>query len=276
MKRMHLGTKLYWGNLKVSAGQIPEEIKNLNERLQLLYDVPMSYLIPEPSFLPPESIRFFYIDRNYVKAMLNGASSIGRITKTDRMADCLILKTVSDISEKSSGQLRLQKVHKNHHGKMAGGMDKKPGIRTGFLLRSTLIHKRKGLSICGYAGQEPLSILRLETLAPDIMIGIFEGELTRLVIAEPSCGLRFGCQSPEWKNRVLSLKNPGEPIPDTFYDVKTNSKGRIDILSMAAQITHILKEKKEIEGNISSGIFAYEFLQAAQKAEFTKKLEEER
>lgn len=273
MKRMHIGTELYLEKMKVTEEQIPEKMENLNERLQLLYDVPMSYLIPEPSFLPPESIRFFYVDGNYVKAMLNGAASIGRITETDRMTDRLILKTASYSSEEGSGQIRLQKVHKNHHERMIRGVGERTGIRTGFLLRSSVVHRRKGISICGFAGQEPLTVLRLETLAPDIMIGIFEGELTRLAIAEPSCGLRFGCHSREGKNRVLSLKKPGKPVPDTFYDVKTNEKGRIDILSAVEQIENILKEKKETGECISSGIFAYEFLQAAQKAEFIKKQE---
>lgn len=257
----------------MTAEQIPEEIKSLHERLQLLYDVPMSYLIPEPSFLPPESIRFFYVDGNYVKAMLNGAASIGRITRTDQMADRLILKTASDNSEEGSAKIRLQKVHKNHHEKMIRGAALGTGVRTGFLLRSSVVNRRKGISICGFAGQEPLAVLRLETLAPDIMIGIFEGELTRLAIAEPSCGLRFGCHNREGKNRVLSLKEPGKPVPDACYDVKTNEKGRIDILSAVEQIENILKEKKETGEDISSGIFAYEFLKAAQKAEFLKKQE---
>lgn len=271
MKRMHIGTEIYLEKMKVTAEQIPEKIKGLNERLQLLYGVPVSYLIPESSFLPPESIRFFYVDGNYIKAMLNGAASIDRITRTDRMADCLILKTASISSEESSGQIRMQKVHANHHERMIRGMAEGTGVRTGFLLRSSVVHRRKGISVCGFAGREALTMLRLETLAPDIMIGIFEGELTRLVIAEPSCGLRFGCHNREGKNRVLSIKEPGKPLPGACYDVKTNKKGRIDILSAVGQIEHILKEKKETEEGISSGVFAYEFLQAAQKAEFIKK-----
>lgn len=271
MKRMHAGIEYGLENMSVAEGQIPGEMRSLNERLQLLYDVPLSYLVPEPSFLPPESIRFFYVDGNYVSAMLNGASSIGRVTRTDRMADRMILRTASDSSRESSEKIRMQKVHKNHHEKMVRGTAGGTGVRTGFLLRSAVVHRRKGISICGFADQEPLAVLRLETLAPDIMIGIFEGELTRLVIAEPPCGLRFGCHSGKGQNRVLSLKEPGKPVPNACYDVKANARGRIDILSAVGQIEKVLKEKGETGERISSGIFAYEFLQAAQKAEFLKK-----
>ncbi len=268
---MHIGVDLCLEDMEVTEEQIPVEIRDLNERLQLLYDVPVSYLIPDPSFLPPESIRFFYVDGNYIKAMLNGVASIGRITRTDRMADRLILETALNSSEEGSGQIRVQKVHTNHHERMVRGIAGGTGVRTGFLLRSSMVHSRKGISICGFEGQEALTMLRLETLTPDIMIGIFEGELTRLVIAEPSCALRFGCHSRERKNRILSLKEPGKPLPDACYDIKTNEMGRIDILSAVKQMEKTLKEKKETGKSISAGIFAYEFLQAAQKVEFLKK-----
>jgi hypothetical protein len=271
MKRMQIGIEFHLEDMKVEAQQIADEIKNLNERLQLFYDVPVSYLIPDSAFLPPESIRFFYVDGNYVKAMLNGAASIGRITREDRMADRQILKAAADSSEEGSRQVRKQKVHKNHHERMVKGNAAGTGSRTGFLLRSSLVHGRKGISICGYAGQQPLGVLRLGTLMPDVMIGIFDGELTRLTISEPSCGLRFGCHGREGKNRVLSLKEPGKPVPEAYYDVKANEKGRLDILTAVGQIEKVLKEKGETGEKISSGIFAYEFLQAAQTAEFIKK-----
>ncbi len=271
MKRMQTGIEFHLEDMKVEAEQIPEGIRNLYERLQLLYDVPVSYLIPEPLFLPPESIRFFYVDGNYVKAMLNGAASIGRLTRTERMADCQILKAAADSSEEGSRQIRQQKVHKNHHERMVKGNTGGADSRTGFLLRSSLVHSRKGISVCGFAGRQPLEILRLGTLTPDVMIGIFDGELTRLTISEPSCGLRFGCHGREGKNRVLSLKEPGKPVPEAYYDVKANEKGRLDILTAVGQIEKVLKEKGETGEKISSGIFAYEFLQAAQTAEFIKK-----
>ncbi|KAN0089571.1 hypothetical protein V8E51_019831 [Hyaloscypha variabilis] len=41
-----------------------------------LHGVPAHYLIPDPSYLPAESIRFFYIDKNWTKALIDGALSL--------------------------------------------------------------------------------------------------------------------------------------------------------------------------------------------------------
>lgn len=275
MKRMNFNMGFLNETLEVSAKLLPGNIASIYERLQLLYDIPLSYLIPEPAFLPVESIRFFYLDDNYVNAMLNGATSIARNSEADKNIDRAILPSVSAYSRKKSMEIRTTKVHRNHHKMMVKREDRDSDIRTGFLLRSSLVYRKKGIVIAGFQGEEQLAILRFEKIASDIMIGIFDGELTKLTIAEPSCGLRFGCQSDEMKNPVISLKEIGMPIEDKFYKVNINSKGRVDVLSVVGQIGKVLKEKGEIkEEGISSHIYAYQLLLAAQKAEFIKKQEE--
>ncbi|KAJ9494738.1 hypothetical protein H2202_009814 [Exophiala xenobiotica] len=47
----------------------------LAEKL-LLGGIPPQYLIPEPSFVPPESLRFFYIDDFWLDCLLDGALSV--------------------------------------------------------------------------------------------------------------------------------------------------------------------------------------------------------
>ncbi|CAO2658404.1 Nn.00g061270.m01.CDS01 [Neocucurbitaria sp. VM-36] len=42
-----------------------------------LANIPAHYLIPDPSYLPAESMRMFYIDANWVDALIDGALSIG-------------------------------------------------------------------------------------------------------------------------------------------------------------------------------------------------------
>ena len=46
-------------------------------RLALLDTVPFHYLVPDERLLPPESIRFFYIDNNWIEAIIDGVLSIG-------------------------------------------------------------------------------------------------------------------------------------------------------------------------------------------------------
>src|SRR5262245_19805440 len=64
---------------------LPELLSRWLGRLRLLKGVPFNYLIPDEGMLPPESIRFFYLDMNWVDALLDGAFSIGRnLTKTEK------------------------------------------------------------------------------------------------------------------------------------------------------------------------------------------------
>ena len=42
-----------------------------------LYSVPAHYLIPDPAFLPAETLRFFQVDRNWSDALIDGALSLG-------------------------------------------------------------------------------------------------------------------------------------------------------------------------------------------------------
>lgn len=42
-----------------------------------LHNIPAHYLIVDPSYLPPDSLRFFHIDPNWIDALVDGALSIG-------------------------------------------------------------------------------------------------------------------------------------------------------------------------------------------------------
>ena len=44
--------------------------------LRLLHGVPFSYLVPDAELLPVESIRFFYLDRAWTDALVQGALSV--------------------------------------------------------------------------------------------------------------------------------------------------------------------------------------------------------
>ena len=48
-------------------------------RLRLLEGVPFAYLVADSELLPPESIRFFYLVRNWSDALVEGALSVGTL-----------------------------------------------------------------------------------------------------------------------------------------------------------------------------------------------------
>lgn len=65
-------------NQKISADKpLPPVVKQKIDDWKKLNGIPYSFLIPSVKMLPAESIRTFYIDRNWVNAFLLGAFSIG-------------------------------------------------------------------------------------------------------------------------------------------------------------------------------------------------------
>ena len=52
---------------------VPRELRGWLARLRLLEGVPFSYLVADEQLLPRESIRFFYLDRAWTDALVQGA-----------------------------------------------------------------------------------------------------------------------------------------------------------------------------------------------------------
>lgn len=260
------------------AERFSDRLSEQSLRLHLLYGVPLSCLIPDPAFLPEESLRFFYLDENFIQAMLNGMTGAGIQSVKEHQCNRAVLPVLFQSSRKNIHRLRRKKVHSNHQNFRSSGSGTAP-VRTGFLWRSSLMVHRKGLSFGAWEGTRELEILRLDRIAPDIMLGIFDGVIEKLTITEPKCGLRFGCRDDSRRNPVLSLEHPGRSLREKHYEVRTNDKGRIDVLDAARQIEQALQEAGEIKGaetgnsEVGSAVFACQMLLAAQRAEFLKKKE---
>ena len=63
---------------------MPAELRNWLVRLRLLEGVPFANLVADSELLPPESIRWFYLDRRWTDAIVQGALSVGTINTDDR------------------------------------------------------------------------------------------------------------------------------------------------------------------------------------------------
>src|SRR3954466_8251348 len=63
---------------------MPAEIRNWLVRLRLLEGVPFANLVPDTELLPEESIRWFYIDRRWTDALVQGALAVGTVNSDDR------------------------------------------------------------------------------------------------------------------------------------------------------------------------------------------------
>lgn len=138
------------------------------DNLQRLDGVPVSYLFCDAELIPPESIRFFYIDEQWVENLIEGALSLGQTTWQDKSHDAWLKSTYA--SEKKTQ-------------------------RTGFVLRSDLVSGWPSLEIEAYgdeAGSCRLTCLKKERLSEDTLLYIVDGVLKRVSFIEPVEGLHFG------------------------------------------------------------------------------------
>jgi hypothetical protein len=67
-----------------TGGVLPDTARDWLAALRLGEGVPFQYLVLDDRLLPAESIRFFYLDRNWTDALVAGALSVGAITTADR------------------------------------------------------------------------------------------------------------------------------------------------------------------------------------------------
>ena len=180
---------------------VPGELRRFLASLRLLHGVPFSYLVPDADLLPPESIRFFYIDRNWTDAMVQGALSVGTITTTDRAQLETVYPQLRDEVDETERTIRVP------DGEARLGAP--GGTITGFLLRSRAVSGWPALHVRAYArdlleddaltteaesNPERMKLLRMERLAPAVLLVLIDGVPAVVHIEEPRHGIQFGAR----------------------------------------------------------------------------------
>lgn len=209
--------KMIQSSLGDSIPDFPDALNDWMARLKLLYGVPFNYLVPDEGMLPPESIRFFYIDVNWIDAMLDGAYSIGRDLTTSEVSmemnlDRAVLPGIHPGVTATAGAIR---------SKGLGQPDSNPSmaIISGFLMRSQVISEYPKLGVYAYEkGHTPedgpaaafMTILRMEKLGDksDTLLCLFDGDAFRVDIHEAPEHLHYGIDHYEYTDgAVKALKN---------------------------------------------------------------------
>lgn len=176
---------------------VPAELRAWLARLRLLEGVPFPYLVADSALLPPESIRFFYLDRAWTDALIQGALSVGTVTSADRAQ-----------LERLHGAIRNELDEEERNVRLPGGesLQQGPaGTISGFLLRSRAVSGWPGIHVRAYrrdvVGDEEvvpeshpdrIKLLRLERLAPAVLLVLFDGVPELVHLEEPRQGIQFG------------------------------------------------------------------------------------
>ncbi|HZD49399.1 MAG TPA: hypothetical protein VE178_11705 [Silvibacterium sp.] len=172
---------------------LPEDLLAWLRNLQLLKGVPFNYLVPDEGMLPAESIRFFYLDPNWVDALIDGAFSIGRNLTRQQASPILALDEASQPRVRLTLRVTAAALRSANLGVPAPQTSLKK--ITGFLLRSSLVAAYPGMGVYAYdAAGGDLKILRFEKLgqSSDTMICLIDGDATRIDVHEAPEQLHYG------------------------------------------------------------------------------------
>jgi hypothetical protein len=234
----------------LAGAGVPQDLLNWLIKLKLLVGMPFQYLVPHNDFLPPETIRFFHVDPEWINAVADGALSIGRhyngpdaqpVTLHAETAHTLRAQRDPDMGLANLRRRQLSLAEEPPRAAAAASP------RTGFLLNSAAVKSWKSIDVAGYAkGSSPydyeqnrigadqvasLKILRLVRLSPSVLLGIFEDELYELVLHQPPEAIHFGFQQVDTAGNDVT-KNLRVPTtnwddPDTSYDADTYQNKKV-------------------------------------------------
>ncbi len=219
------------------AHVVPGELRRFLARLRLLHGVPFSYLVPDAALLPVESIRFFYLDRAWTDALVQGALSVGTISSADRTQLEAVyphIRAEVDEAERTIRKPRGEALLK------AGS-----GTITGFLMRSRAVSGWPNLHVRAYstdslpdaelsdvAESHParMKVLRMERLAPAVLLVLFDGVPAVVHIEEPRQGIQFGARldpedPPNARRAKVKVRdcNTGDSVPPLDDFTNANS-----------------------------------------------------
>lgn len=179
--------------------EVPADIAAWLGRLLTLAGVPFGYLVPDEAMLPPESIRFFRLDERWVRALLDGAFSLGRNLTAEASGasanlDRALIGPVA-ASARAAAPVRPR----------AGVAAPDPATDTawtGFLMRSRVVADYPGLGVNVYPqGHTPadpeltlLPVRRLDRLGPagDTLFCLVHGEAYLVDLHEAPELLHYG------------------------------------------------------------------------------------
>jgi hypothetical protein len=249
---------------------VPGVIRRALAELRLLHSVPFSYLVPDTSLLPPESIRFFYLDRNWTDALVQGVLSIGTFTSAERMQ----LEALRQITRAEVDETERTIRQPDGEERLSGP----GGAISGFLLRSRLVSGWPGLHVRAYridrsdddeilpeSDPDRLKVLRMERLAPAVLLVLFDGVPAVVHVEEPRQGIQFGALRPDAEplstSRLLPLRDASTgkdlSIAPVNVPFRSGSAGVIHMRKLRDRIAAVPATK--VGGSSGDAVDANEF-----------------
>lgn len=230
---------------------MPADLRSFLVGLRLLEGVPFANLVADTELLPRESIRWFYLDRRWTDALVQGSLSVGTVNSDDRTH----LSAQYDAIRAELDQEERNRRRAKDSARFAGSVD----AVSGFLLRSDAVAGWPGLHVRAFTvdpeeaddaryqedDARRMRLLRLERLAPAVLLCLFDGVPSVVHLEEPRQGVQFGVdQKGEGANEKLILRprNPAtfDYLPNKEVTVPfrsgTGTSGVVDIQRLSTDL----------------------------------------
>lgn len=240
--------------------ELPDALKKWFDQLWSLEGIPYNYLIPDERMLPPESIRFFYIDQYWMDCLIHGAFSIGagagknhHVPKNGQDGENGTKKSKHPISEYSDTSQKI----------------------TGFLLKSEVVAGWPGLEIEAIdESEQKLGMLRRQ-LSPNVLLCLFEGDITQIDFHLKPESFHFGFHQEEENGAIKLFKNPrnakGE---EAEAQINLDEEGIIKN-NRTVDIDKMIEKLKKIDLGFKGGFgpapFALSMVEGVDRVRFKRK-----
>jgi hypothetical protein len=217
--------------------------------------------------LPNESLRLFYLDANWTDALLDGALSIGIHSGRDLLLQKAINSVLRKETDKKLGQ--VQDLLKGKTNPDAPKMTKL-GTVSGMLIRSALVSNFPSLEITAFEDTYkdfPLEVLRMERLAANILLVIFDSVPACIEIKSPEESRLLAVVKSGEMTRIYLRNQKGEPVGNEAFKLEKHhfrSKNKRVLNIKKLQID--LAKRLETEA-LSPSWFALQFLQSPKTFE---------
>ena len=219
----------------VPDASMPPYMESFLAHLRLLVGVPFEYLVPDARLLPDGSIRFFYLDRSWTDRLVDGAIAVGKIGSREQAHHA---EQAPAVNQRLDGSERSVRNAQRGIGSI-GPQGDSAGIITGLLLRSAavvgwphmdvrafseVIHPPPANSTAAQleqwlsdALQKQLKPLRIELLAPAVLLALFDGVPQMVWLEEPHHNVQFGLDESFFgfsipRHTTIGMVEPGQPI----------------------------------------------------------------
>ena len=203
--------------------EMPPYLASFLAHLRLLIGVPFEYLVPDARLLPPESIRFFYLDRSWTDRLIDGVIAVGKMGTREQahhQAHNPALTSRLDGLESYVRDLQRGAVDFESARNAEVGQ---AGTVTGFLLRSAAVAGWPHMEVRAFdrilpeqpdltspeVEQARVPLLRLERLSPSVLIALFDGVPRLVWCEEPHHGVQFGVKIEAGKAVLFERSSQG-------------------------------------------------------------------